>query len=108
MSDYTPTTEEIQSRYVYAADFTVSEEMDAWGEFDRWLERHDAEVYQRGREDADRWCNVGDIAYRKGREDAAKAVEGLIRQQLGYGKAEWIDDEDYEFVAAARGEGEQT
>ncbi len=51
MSDYTPTTEEIQSRYVYAADFTVNEEVDAWGEFDRWLAAHDTEVYKRGRED---------------------------------------------------------
>lgn len=59
-------------------------------EFDRWLAAHDAEVYQRGR------------------EDAAKAVKDLIRKQLGYGDAEWIDDDDYEFIAAARGEGKQT
>lgn len=52
-------------------------------------------------------CESLRSAYRRGREDAAKAVEIVIRQQLGYGKTEWIDDEDYEFVAAARGDGEQ-
>lgn len=51
-------------------------------------------------------CDRLSAAYRSGREDAAEAVKDLIRQQLGYGKAEWIDDEDYEFIAAARGDGE--
>ena len=52
-------------------------------------------------------CESLRSAYQRGREDAAKAVEIVIRQQLGYGKTEWIDDEDYEFIAAARGDGEQ-
>ena len=51
-------------------------------------------------------CETLRSAYRRGREDAAIAVKDLIRQQLGYGKAEWIDDEDYAFIAAARGDGD--
>ena len=94
MSDYTPTTEEIQSRYVYAADFTVNEEMDAWGEFDRWLAAHDAEVYQRGR------------------EDAAKAVEALgnLRCYEVYEADDgYLAGSYYEVdaIAAARGDGER-
>lgn len=69
---------------------------------------HESECYADGVSDDPCICNPLRAAYRRGREDAAKAVKGLIRQQLGYGKAEWIDDDDYKFVAAARGEGEQT
>ena len=103
MSDYTPTTEEIQSRYVYAADFTVSEEMDAWGEFDRWLERHDAEVYQRGREDAANEVEValsdlGNYAY----DVSMNWLDFDGRTHLAF-----VSNEIDKAVAAARGESEQ-
>ena len=68
---------------------------------------HEPECYANGMSDDPCICNPLRAAYRRGGEDAAKAVEIVIRQQLGYGKTEWIDDEDYEFIAAARGDGEQ-
>lgn len=49
-SDYTPTTETIRDRIV-SSNYTQGDQPDLGAAFDRWLAAHDAEVYQRGRED---------------------------------------------------------
>lgn len=73
MSSYTPTTEEIVKN---VHDYVTL----APSEFDRWLIEHDAEVYQRGR------------------EDAAKAVEALRDPSIAIPTIAMA-------VAAARGDG---
>lgn len=50
MSDYTPTTETIRARIV-SSNYTQGDQPDLGAAFDRWLAAHDAEVYQRGREE---------------------------------------------------------
>lgn len=53
--EYTPTTEAVRRDYIFAQGSNDTGEQRLEGEeFDRWLAAHDAEVFQRGREDVAR------------------------------------------------------
>ena len=92
MSDrFIPTTDLVRDCYAqYINDYIATpEEGHKW--FDRWLAAHDAEVYQRGR------------------EDAAKAV-GAVPIAAAYYDMRGNSGEDMEYaikraIAAARGDG---
>ena len=81
MSKYTPTTEDVRDflRQQAAVGFIADERVE---QFDRWLAAHDAEVYQRGR------------------EDAADAVEATLFRDDG---CSYPTNGD--LIAAARGDG---
>lgn len=91
MSDYTPDLEDVRDFYrdgrdgMASADFLNGEH--PFAEFDRWLAAHDAEVYRRGR------------------EDAAQAVEAMSSSgdPLTPWQSRWVIQG--EAVAAARGDG---
>lgn len=114
MSDYTPITEEVKNGWISNCwEFCHRDsldEMDYSEQFDRWLAAHDAEVYERGREDADREADQRNYvidqgspyaeAYQRGRWDAANAVTDCRTDLRGY-----LDKSVA--IAAASWDGEQ-
>ena len=110
MSDYTPTTEEVRDAVAYDGDFYESNgdwivlRDDIAACFDRWLAAHDAEVYQRGREDEGR-----EIAEAIFNEHAAVTFPNPTDPHrngffLGLQRARDIA-EGFQRIAGARGDG---
>lgn len=100
-----PTTNEVKNAWVSNCwEFTNAISVTDYEEqFDRWLAAHDAEVYQRGREDASK--AVGELCSSNKKDENGWYLFDHCYECRGV--AAGYDLAVADAVAAARGDGEQ-